>query len=49
VRGSAAPTNGTSFTKVPVVGTASNGKSFAGKYTVDHFAARNGQLYATAV
>jgi hypothetical protein len=43
---SAAPTNGTSFKQVPVVGTASGGKSFAGKYTIDHFATRNGQLYA---
>jgi hypothetical protein len=43
---SAAPTNATSFNKMPVVGKANNGKSFAGKYTVHRFANRNGQLYA---
>ena len=43
---SAAPTNATSFKKMPVAGKANNGKPFVGKYTVHRFANRNGQLYA---
>ncbi len=32
--------------KVPITGTAKNGKAFKGSYTISRFAKRNGKLYA---
>jgi hypothetical protein len=32
--------------KVPMTGTAKNGKKFKGTFTIDRFARRNGKLYA---
>jgi hypothetical protein len=32
--------------KVPISGTAKNGKAFKGTYTIDRFAKRDGKLYA---
>jgi hypothetical protein len=42
----AAGTTGQSFKQAPVVGQASNGKKFYGKYTVERFANRGGQVVA---
>ena len=46
----AAPTTqATSFTHVPVTGTAKNGKPFIGHFTVSRFVTRNGTPYAVGV
>jgi hypothetical protein len=39
-------TSVTSFKNIPVTGTAGNGKSFAGHFSVSQFVARNGKAYA---
>lgn len=36
----------TSFSNIPVSGTAHNGKSFAGHFNISHFVTRNGKTYA---
>jgi hypothetical protein len=42
----AAETQASSFKKIPVTGTAANGKKFAGTYTVQRFAKQGGKVVA---
>src|SRR5690242_7583956 len=47
VAGASAATKTVPFAKkVAISGTAKNGKSFKGTYTIDRFAKKNGKLYA---
>ncbi|MFL5865333.1 MAG: hypothetical protein ACJ780_31965, partial [Solirubrobacteraceae bacterium] len=41
-----APTHATSLTRIPVTGTARNGKAFSGRLTVSQFVTRHGKTMA---